>query len=1386
MSLDFVKMAYKLKSNKTATVEPDFVVNRCRDIMIKGRNFYSVWNETTGLWSTDENTVTDLVDAETQKYYREHYGSVTGVSCLLMSSSLSGVKDRFVKYCRNQMPDWFVPLNQKVIFSDATTTKEDYASFKLPYSMSSGSTNSWDEIMEVLYSDEREKLEWMIGAVVAGDTSKIQKAFVLYGDPGSGKSTVLNIIADMFKGYTCTFSAKALGSSKDDYALEPFKTFPLIAIEHDADLSKIESNARLNSLVSHEPLSVNEKFKSLYSSSFNTFLMIGTNNPVRITDSKSGLLRRLIDITPTGNKIPFNRYSKLLESVKFEYGAIAKKCLEFYVENKHEYDNYIPTLMFGETNDTFNFFEEKAFDYSKLDYVLLKRLWEEYNRYCDESNVIYKLTKKIFKTEAKSYFKEFYERKKIDGHNEANVYEGFRSDKFFTYLNFEEELEHDDSDDNNSNDNTHLDSSWLDFKEVASGDNSKLDEVLSDKPAQLAIVDGEYAGAPSMKWDNVRTKLKDIDPHELHYVRVEPNHIVLDFDIKGDDGEKSLEKNLAAASKFPPTYAELSKSGSGIHLHYIYTGGDPDKLSRLYDNNVEIKVFTGKSSLRRKLTKCNDLDIASINSGLPFKEEKKKVINEEGLKNEKALRTLIRKNLNKEYHSNTASSIDFIASELEKAYNAGMSYDVTDLRPSIMAFAAQSTNQSERCLKVVAKMKFKSEDVDDSSVGIGERLAEAEYGVNGDSGARLGDGTGTGQGTGVDLDESDFIFFDVEVFPNLFVVVWKKRGPENQCVTWINPSGSQIEELSRHKLIGFNNRGYDNHILYGRMLGYSEHDLYILSQRLVSNESKNATFRDAYNLSYTDIYDFASAGNKMSLKKWEIKLGIHHLELGLPWDKPVPKDMWDKVAEYCVNDVVSTEAVFDALASDYMARVILADLAEGTPNDTTNQLTTKLIFGNTSAPQGEFQYRDLSKPVNYVSNEIMDYFKEYCPNMVKTRFDEKSILPYFDGYSYEYGKSVYKGVDVGEGGYVYAEPGIYYNVALIDVTSMHPHSIISECLFGPRFTKRFFELVYGRVYIKHEDWDYINSIFDGKLSPFVDMVKTGVLTSDQLATALKTAINSVYGLTAAKFKNKFKDERNIDNIVAKRGALFMVDLKEAVQAKGFTVAHIKTDSIKIPNATREIIEFVMDFAEKYGYHFEHEATYSEMCLINDAVYIAKYATADKCMMELYGYVPKDNKKQAKEGHWTATGARFAEPYVFKSLFSHEEIDFKDLCVTKSVKTFMALDMNESLSDGEHDYRFIGRVGNFCPVIQGSGGGELYRVSEKKTVGEDGRETVKPKYDAVAGTKGYRWLESEVVKNVGGAGIIDKSYFRAMVDDAKAEIEKFGDFDIFVDDGDMPF
>ena len=275
-------------------------------------------------------------------------------------------------------------------------------------------------------------------------------------------------------------------------------------------------------------------------------------------------------------------------------------------------------------------------------------------------------------------------------------------------------------------------------------------------------------------------------------------------------------------------------------------------------------------------------------------------------------------------------------------------------------------------------------------------------------------------------------------------------------------------------------------------------------------------------------------------------------------------------------------------------------------------------------------------------------------------------------------------------------------------------------------------------------------MLDGKLAPYLN--DEGA--AKDLAQALKIAINSVYGLTSAKFDNPFRDIRNKDNIVAKRGALFMVNLKHEVQARGFTVAHIKTDSIKIPNATPEIISFVQEYGKLYGYNFEHEATYDRMCLVNDAVYIAKY------------------KGGKHDGEWTATGAQFAQPYVFKTLFSGEPIGTLDMAETKTVTSALYLDMNEKLPEGEHDYHFIGKAGLFCPIMPGNGGGELIREKDGK-------------YYSATGAKGYRWLEYEYVKQMGLEAYVDRSYYRALVDQAVEDISKYGDFEMFANGGEKP-
>lgn len=369
----------------------------------------------------------------------------------------------------------------------------------------------------------------------------------------------------------------------------------------------------------------------------------------------------------------------------------------------------------------------------------------------------------------------------------------------------------------------------------------------------------------------------------------------------------------------------------------------------------------------------------------------------------------------------------------------------------------------------------------------------------------------------------------------------------------------------------------------------------------------------------------------------------------------------------------------------------------------------------------------------------------------------------FPGYEFKQGEdgkwhNMYMGTDLGFGGYVYAEPGVYYNVALLDAASLHPTSIVNLNKLG-EYTKRYDDLRKARVFIKHKDYESAGKLFDGKLKKYL----TSEEEAEALSKALKLPLNAFFGISFATFPNEARDSRDKNNIIALRGALFMRTLQEEVVKRGFQVAHIKTDSIKVPNATPEIVKFVQDFGKKYGYEMEHEATYDRMCLVNDAVYIAKY---DECGVR--------NKGGKHAGKWTATGAQFQHPYVFKELFSKEPIIFKDMCETKSTSRGdgLYLDMNEGLTKDVHNYKFVGRVGEFCPVVPGVGGGELMRRSGDK-------------YSSATGTKGFRWLESGVVKQLGMEGKIDKEYYRRLCDAAIENISKYGDFEEFVNGPSKP-
>ena len=945
--LDFVKITINT-SKKPAVIKPEFMTSKeSKDLLVRGRSLYAIWDEKENKWFKTKSDAARIIDDQIRDWFKEQPDYMNGATVLYLDNYSSGMYESFLRFV-SARDDTKVQLDSKVIFKSDPYKKTDYSTHRLDYDPVKMDTPGYDMLMNTLYSpEERAKIEWLVGAVLAGENNRVQKFAVLYGEPKTGKSTVLNIIEMLLDGYCATFDAAALGTKSSSFALEPFKNNPLVAIQHDGDLSKIETNVRLNSIVSHESLNVNEKFKGIYEMRFNTILFIGSNSPVRISDAKSGLLRRLIDVHPTGNRLSETDYDKCMRQIKFELGGIAYRCREVYLQNKSRYNRYRPMEMMESTNDFYDFVLVYYDTFSSEEYVTLKTAWERYKAYVEEANVMYKLSMRAFGTELKNYFKDYSSEKTIitstgEYKHLRSVYSRLRTDLFKKNVPDNRVISSYKGTEDLSKDIFEGLPDWLRLRE-SSRETNVFGKAFSSCLAQYATKTENET--PKKKWENVSTTLSDILPTEVHYVLTQdvmPSLVVIDFDRKDKDGNKSLRLNLEAAEEFPRTYAEVSKGGQGLHLHYIYDG-DVNELSRLYDDNIEIKVFTGKSALRRRLSLCNSEQIAHISSGLPLRGDKGlKMINWDTVKNEKAIRTIIRRNLGKEYHADTTSSVHFIKKTLDDAYASGVEYDVRDLRPAVMNFAAAATNQSEHCMSLVMDMPFCSAEKEDVEVERNE----------------------TEQRFDSKDEDKPIIFYDVEVFPNLFVICWKKKGSggKETCVKMINPTPTEVAEfVELGRLVGFNNRRYDNHMVYGRILGYSNEQLYELSRKLTSKEDQYRGFRDAFDISYTDVWDFAT--NKQGLKKWEIELGIHHQELGLPWDKPAPEDMWGLVADYCCNDVVATEAVFDHLETDWTARQILADLAGMPVNTTTNELTQRIVFGKNKKPK--LLYTDLATGERY-------------------------------------------------------------------------------------------------------------------------------------------------------------------------------------------------------------------------------------------------------------------------------------------------------------------------------------------------------------------------------------------------------------------------------------
>lgn len=1330
--MDFYKIIKAPPASKGSKYDwemyPDFTYKRTTDLIVKGGVFDAFWNGKE--WSKNQDDLIDHIDADV---YREadklkEINQDTLVNVKSMDRNSSGLMAIFEAYCKRQRSSDKV-FNQKVLFADHEIVKTDYATYKLPFVPTPGEAPAFTELATTLYDEkELDKILWAMGALLTGKIAKIEKFLYLYGPKGTGKGTMITIIQNMMGEYAGSIDLQVLTGSTE-FATSQVQELPLL-IDSDTDLSKIKKEVNLLKLTSHEPIMKRNLYQTAYPVTFKGLLITASNERYVVKNKDSGLTRRPIVVHPSRRIVPQHQYSKLMKQIEFEYAQIAQMCIDKFEElGPSYYRDEIDVDMVAYSDKVLEFVRENADEMRKG--ITLKRAADMYRAHLEDLGWDGKGAKRELKNRLGAYFDEFDEEIRVDGTKLYNYFHGFKEYEAFPELKPKKIV---------AKSNQYI---LMDTYEP-----NIFDKEGADWPAQYATQDE----IPKQKWDDVTTTLKDLDPRRLHYVRVPMNHIVLDFDLKDPKtGEKSLDLNLEKASKYPDTYTEVSKSGKGVHMHYYYDG-DVGMLANEIEPDIEIKVFSGKTALRRKYQRSNSLPITHISSGLPFKEEKKLALKdiEDISWTEKKLVGFVESAMGKKHHGATKPEVDFIYKVMTDAEQSGVKYDLSHLKNKVTAFALTSTNHKDYCFNLVMKIKW-------STI---PNEAAVESG-----------------GSHVIPDEK-LHFFDIEVYPNLYVICWKQFG--QKLNKWINPKPEMVEDLLNKPLVGFNNRKYDNHIVYNSYLGTSNSGLYQQSQGII-NGNTQAMMQPAYGLSYADLYELQDV--KQSLKKWEIQMindgtldkftsemigedinNLDHDEMEIPWDQPVPENMFERVAEYCGHDVIWTEILWrsDHGQAPYFARKIMSELTYMPINTKTQTLAEKFLFGDDPRPQDKFVWYDLAEE--------------------------------FPGYTFDKFRkpqSDYNGLNPSEGGYVYSEPGVYRFVGLLDVESLHPHSLIAINYFGP-YTGKFAALVKCRMFIKHGDMDAAAHAFDevdpelsAKLKPYLeDKAMAGAL-----AHAMKIIINIVYGMTSASYDNKFRHPGNIDNIVAKRGALFMMMVKQKLNEAGFNVIHVKTDSFKIPdlepNSAREkeAYDLVQSYAHDFGYNFDYEANFSRLALVNKAVIIGEHGPkGDEWMSPKY---------EKSIGHWEAIGAQYAMPYVYKKLFTGEVIEESDYPIFKSAKSSIFL--------GD---TFVGKNANVYPSLSGR---ELMRTGEvdiskrvqtqwlkgtdpvkaaahvgipveeyERIVNNNFQPEMVTTYNSVTGTKGFKW---ELWNNFKGIDDLDIGYYEKLVEEGADNIYKVGDGNI---------
>jgi putative DNA primase/helicase len=190
----------------------------------------------------------------------------------------------------------------------------------------------WEKFLLSIFSDDKELVRWIqkaVGYSLTGYVSE-QIMFVCAGDGANGKSTFLEVLRALFKGYGAvanfsTFDSKTRGDQTNDLARLKGKRFVTI-VESEEDAYLAES--KIKTATGDEAISCRFLYKEFFEYLPQFKVWMAVNREPQIKGNDLGIKRRIVNIPFEKRFDGADRVSNMKEQLLEELAGILNWALE--------------------------------------------------------------------------------------------------------------------------------------------------------------------------------------------------------------------------------------------------------------------------------------------------------------------------------------------------------------------------------------------------------------------------------------------------------------------------------------------------------------------------------------------------------------------------------------------------------------------------------------------------------------------------------------------------------------------------------------------------------------------------------------------------------------------------------------------------------------------------------------------------------------------------------------------------------------------------------------------------------------------------------------------------------------------------------------------------